>query len=101
MATRKFSDSNPIHWSLKGGRWNSFSRHRGMFGLWYLVEKIGQGRFADQWAIFVFPDSVKVSGYAGSNRDFILNDYLSSKILFQASGRGGYDFGKGLSFKPL
>ena len=99
MSTKKFSDSNPIHWSLKGGRWNSFSRHRGMFGLWYLVEKIGQGRFADQWAIFVFSDSVKVSGYAGSNREYILNDYLSSKILFQASGRGGYDFGKGLGSK--
>jgi hypothetical protein len=99
MAKQKFLDSNPTNWSLKGGRWNSFSRHRGMFGLWYLVERIGQGRFANEWAIFVFPDSVRVSGYAGSDREVILNPQLESKVLFKASGRGGFDFGKGAGSK--
>ncbi|NTV30741.1 hypothetical protein HGA91_02050 [candidate division WWE3 bacterium] len=99
MATRAFTDQGPTSWTLRNGRHNSLSRHRGMHGLWYLVETIGQGRYKDHWALMVFPDSVRTSGYAGDYRDRVVTIALMERCLLRIEGRGGYDYGKGVSSK--
>ncbi len=105
MATREFNDGKPTYWTLKFGRHNALSRHRGEHGLWYLVGTWGQGRWMDRWSIAIFPDSVTISGYAGARASRIMTDALMSHCLLEVSGKGGRDFGKSAmskgGFRPM
>ncbi len=99
MATLPIDDGKPTHWSLKGGRHNALSRHRGSHGLWYLIGIWGQGRYKDEWSIMVFPDSVRVGCYEGDRYSRIVTESLSSFCLLSLEGKGGHDYGKSAGSK--
>jgi len=94
MTRRSFDDANPVYWDIKGGRHNSLARHRGEHGLWYMIERRGQGRWLRGWTLHVFPDSVRVSGYAGRYFGRVLTEALMSHCIYTFNGSGGFDTGK-------
>lgn len=101
MATRPFSekDKAPLYWSFGGGRHNNASRHRGTKGFWYLVQTFGSGRTQNGWTLMVFPDSIRISAYAGRDSSRVITKELVSNALLVVGGSGGFDTGKSATSK--